>query len=131
MAAIQQPFSDRERQQLVASATDASPTKEGSENVHPDSAAKAPDSAAKAPDSSEVSIHGRDTHTAWTPFYLQPATLIGFVVVYLVLLLALVILAVADAKRNGIATAKSSEHYLWTYGPTAGRYPHLWLIGSV
>lgn len=56
----------------------------------------------------------------WTSTYLQNATLIGFAIVFLCLLLAVIALAVVDAKQDGIANAKSSEHYLWTYGPTAG-----------
>ncbi|PVH95147.1 hypothetical protein DM02DRAFT_691295 [Periconia macrospinosa] len=58
-------------------------------------------------------------HPGWTPTYLRARTLIGFVIVYLLLLIGVIVLAVVDAKRNGITTARSSEHYLWTYGPTA------------
>lgn len=56
----------------------------------------------------------------WTSTYLQKATLLGFAFAFLCLLLAVIALAIVDAKRDGIATARSSEHYLWTYGPTAG-----------
>lgn len=58
----------------------------------------------------------------WTSTYLRKTTLLGFSVVFLCLLLAVIALAVVDAKHNGIANAKSSEHYLWTYGPTAGAF---------
>jgi hypothetical protein len=56
----------------------------------------------------------------WTSTYLQNTTLLGFAITFVCLLLAVIALAVVDAKQNGIANAKSSEHYLWTYGPTAG-----------
>ena len=56
----------------------------------------------------------------WTSTYLHNKTLLGFAVAFLCLLLAVIVLAVVDAKQDGIANAKSSEHYLWTYGPTAG-----------
>ncbi|KAK0625700.1 hypothetical protein DIS24_g10987, partial [Lasiodiplodia hormozganensis] len=55
----------------------------------------------------------------WTPFYLQRTTLLGFALVYVVLLVALVVLGAFDQKNQGLATSKSSRHYLWTYGPTA------------
>lgn len=59
----------------------------------------------------------------WTSTYLQNATLLGFAFAFLCLLMAVIALAVVDAKQDGIANAKSSEHYLWTYGPTAGTDP--------
>ena len=59
----------------------------------------------------------------WTSTYLQNKTLLGFAIAFLCLLLAVIVLAVVDAKQDGIANAKSSEHYLWTYGPTAGACP--------
>jgi hypothetical protein len=61
----------------------------------------------------------------WTSTYLQNKTLLGFAIAFLCLLLAVIALAVVDAKQDGIANAKSSEHYLWTYGPTAGACPIL------
>lgn len=56
----------------------------------------------------------------WTSTYLQHPSLLGFAFAFLCLLLAVIVLAIVDAKQDGIASAKSSEHYLWTYGPTAG-----------
>lgn len=58
--------------------------------------------------------------SGWTSTYLKKTTLLGFAVIFLCLLLGVIALAVVDAKQDGIANAKSSEHYLWTYGPTAG-----------
>lgn len=58
----------------------------------------------------------------WTSTYLQKTTLLGFAVIFFSLLLAVIALAVVDAKQDGIANAKSNEHYLWTYGPTAGTF---------
>ncbi|KAK7534284.1 uncharacterized protein J3D65DRAFT_679225 [Phyllosticta citribraziliensis] len=60
-----------------------------------------------------------ETLPGWTPSFLQKKSILGFVACYLVLLLGLVVLAAVDTKKNGIATAKSTNHYLWTYGPTA------------
>lgn len=58
----------------------------------------------------------------WTSTYLQRPALLGFAITFLCLLLAVITLAIVDAKQDGIANAKSSEHYLWTYGPTAGAF---------
>ena len=56
----------------------------------------------------------------WTSRYLKKASLLAFAATFLALLLAVIALAVVDAKQDGIANARSNEHYLWTYGPTAG-----------
>lgn len=58
----------------------------------------------------------------WAPFYLQKMALAGFVLVYVALLAAMVVLGVFDEKNQGLATSNSSRHYLWQYGPTAGLY---------
>ncbi|KAL1392124.1 hypothetical protein HDK64DRAFT_335025 [Phyllosticta capitalensis] len=55
----------------------------------------------------------------WTPAFLKRNSFSGFIVCYLYLLLGLAILATMDSRKNGIATAKATDHYLWTYGPTA------------
>lgn len=60
------------------------------------------------------------TPRPWTPFYLRRMTLLGFALVYVMLLVALVVLGAFDQRNQGLATSKSSRHYLWTYGPTAG-----------
>ena len=65
----------------------------------------------------------------WTSTYLQNKTLLGFAIAFLCLLFAVIALAVVDAKQDGIANAKSSEHYLWTYGPTAGACANIALWG--
>lgn len=58
----------------------------------------------------------------WSSTYLQKTILLCFAIAFLCLLLAVIALAILDAKQDGIANAKSSEHYLWTYGPTAGMF---------
>lgn len=84
-----------------------------SKSVHIDTSSITPSLTKK---SGELSTERR----GWTSTYLQNTTLLGFAITFLCLLLAVIALAVVDAKQNGIANAKSSEHYLWTYGPTAG-----------
>lgn len=73
-------------------------------------------------DDTVAALSSTKNHTGWTPFYLRTTTLVGFIILYIVLLLMVVALAAADAKHNGISTAKNSEHYLWSFGPTAGTH---------
>ena len=70
--------------------------------------------------SSDIPLELTNKYPGWTPFFLKTKTLVGFATFYFILLLAVVALAIVDAKYDGISTAKSSEHYLWTFGPTAG-----------
>ncbi|KAL1641060.1 hypothetical protein SLS58_006332 [Diplodia intermedia] len=55
----------------------------------------------------------------WTPLYLRKVTVVGFLLVYVALLVVLVVLGVVDQKHQGLANSTTSRHYLWTYGPTA------------
>ncbi|KAL0257964.1 hypothetical protein SLS55_007132 [Diplodia seriata] len=55
----------------------------------------------------------------WTPLYLRKVTVVGFLLIYVALLVALVVLGVVDQKHQGLANSTTSRHYLWTYGPTA------------
>ena len=56
---------------------------------------------------------------AWTPFWLHWAVVLAFGVLFLSLLAALIILRQYAEEHNGISTEISSNHYYWTYGPTA------------
>jgi hypothetical protein len=56
----------------------------------------------------------------WTSTYLRKPSLLSFAATFLTCLLAVIALAVVDATKDGIANGSSDEHYLWTYGPTAG-----------
>lgn len=77
---------------------------------------------------SEISIIGkpgeRDAKstpaTYWTPFFLKPATLIAFAVIFICMIATLAILYVLSERHQGFSTASPRNHYLWTYGPTAG-----------
>ena len=73
------------------------------------------------PSLAEVSQDSSTQQPGWTSSYLKKASLLGFAASFLALLLAVIVLAVVDAKQDRIANARSNEHYLWTYGPTAGR----------
>ena len=55
----------------------------------------------------------------WSSKWLHPATLIGFFVLFIALLLALVLLFHFSNQNHGLSTQISANHYSWTYGPTA------------
>jgi hypothetical protein len=99
-------------------------------------------SKSKSPDVSVgetyLAANGADTNTLrgdhpvhdgvrpkmWTPFVLRRFTLIGAACVFAAILLALEILDLVANRNNGLSTTEDSKHYLWTYGPTAGKFPH-------
>lgn len=63
----------------------------------------------------EPDIHNR----LWTPFFLRRYTLLAFIAFYLSISAGLAALLAIDRKQQGLASAQTSQHYLWTYGPTA------------
>ena len=56
----------------------------------------------------------------WNPFWLWRTTLIGFMLVFVLLLTSLTILYHFSNSHHGMSTQMSSNRYGWTYGPTAG-----------
>ena len=70
--------------------------------------------------------HSSGTGTAchgahlWTPVELHLITVMSFVALYGVLIVALLVMLVVDRRNLGLATSRFSLHYLWTYGPTLG-----------
>ena len=56
----------------------------------------------------------------WNPFWLWRITLIGFILVFVLLVIILVILYHFSNIHHGLSTQILSNHYSWTYGPTAG-----------
>ncbi|KAF3036351.1 hypothetical protein E8E12_007931 [Didymella heteroderae] len=77
------------------------------------------DTSSVNPSLNERSEDASTQRRGWTSSYLKNASLLAFAATFLSLLLAVIALAVVDVKQNGIANARSDEHYLWTYGPTA------------
>ena len=69
--------------------------------------------------------HGKATQIthgplqAWNSRWLHTATLLGLALLFLAMLVALVLLAHFANSNNGLSTQLSSNHYSWTYGPTA------------
>ncbi|KAK4236997.1 hypothetical protein C8A03DRAFT_35073 [Achaetomium macrosporum] len=55
----------------------------------------------------------------WRPFYLRRRVLLFFAAVFAIIIIAIEGLVAVSEKNNGIVSASSNLHYLWTYGPTA------------
>lgn len=81
----------------------------------PGSDSSAPNSHLNETFAPEKTLHG------WTPPVLGSWSILGFILCFLMILLALCALEIIDSKNKGLATIEISKHYLWTYGPTAGR----------
>lgn len=57
----------------------------------------------------------------WTPFWLRRTVLTCFLATFAILVIALEVLSFVSKRNQGLATIDASKHYLWTYGPTAGK----------
>jgi hypothetical protein len=64
-----------------------------------------------------AAVHGLPR--LWTPIWLCKAPLIGFTILNIAFLVVLLILWYVSKKENGLPISPSTNHYVWTYGPTA------------
>jgi len=55
----------------------------------------------------------------WNPLWLRKSTLIALVALFVSLAVALVVLWFIDKAQKGFPIMLTSNHYAWTYGPTA------------
>jgi Protein of unknown function (DUF3433) len=55
----------------------------------------------------------------WAPFWLRKGTLVAFIVLYMMLLAAVTTLWRICRDQDGFRPPISTNHYTWTYGPTA------------
>lgn len=55
----------------------------------------------------------------WNPIWLRRYALVGFAALFASLAGALVVLWVTNNEQNGYTTVLGTNHYAWTYGPTA------------
>ncbi|EXJ68548.1 uncharacterized protein A1O5_08341 [Cladophialophora psammophila CBS 110553] len=62
---------------------------------------------------------GRRTNTRWDPLFLGNWILIAFALFFAAVIAALQVVYTVSQNNHGIATSSDSDHYLWTYGPTA------------
>jgi hypothetical protein len=61
----------------------------------------------------------------WTPWPLEKIVLAGFAACFVLLAVVLAALFGVSERNQGLASSEEKLHYLWTYGPTAGRFQHL------
>ncbi|KIY02027.1 uncharacterized protein Z520_02165 [Fonsecaea multimorphosa CBS 102226] len=62
---------------------------------------------------------GHRLNTRWNPFFLRYWVLIAFALFFVAVIAALQVVYTVSQNNHGIATSSDSDHYLWTYGPTA------------
>ena len=57
----------------------------------------------------------------WRPSYLRRGVLLGFISFFLAVLGSIEVIYQVSEKRHGLASTRESWHYLWKFGPTAGK----------
>ena len=63
--------------------------------------------------------HSDTAHEFWNPFWLRKSTLLALAALFASLAIALVALWSSNKAQKGFPITLSSNHYAWTYGPTA------------
>jgi hypothetical protein len=58
----------------------------------------------------------------WRPLMLRRWVLITFAVLFILLIGTLEIILKVSTDRNGFGPAETNLYYVWTYGPTVGKY---------
>ncbi|KAF4553977.1 Hypothetical protein D9617_5g068520 [Elsinoe fawcettii] len=85
----------------------------------PSSTGRSERSPARSEDAPEPVQEKPAKHGLWVPFFLRRPVLFAFVAFALAILTAAEVLNARSTRDNGLAAAKPSLHYLWTFGPTA------------
>ena len=73
-------------------------------------------------DQNEHKVDEGREQSMWNPFWLWRTTLLGFIFSFVLLVIILVVLYHFSNTYHGLNTQVSSNHYGWTYGPTAGGF---------
>ncbi|EEH06198.1 conserved hypothetical protein [Histoplasma capsulatum G186AR] len=68
--------------------------------------------------SSRAFHHGNDA-SLWTPFWLRKTTLFGFIILFTLLWIALLVLWLFVKRNNGLEIILTSNHYVWRFAPAA------------
>jgi hypothetical protein len=88
------------------------------EKDHTSSPVSDSDSTCHSPSNETSASSIQNADLPWRPFYLRRRVLL-FAAVFAIILMAIEGLVATSEKNNGIVSASSNLHYLWTYGPTA------------
>lgn len=59
-------------------------------------------------------------HQLWSPLFLRRKVLAFFIVSFTAMIAALAALHIYCDRNQGLSTVNPKQHYLWTYGPSAG-----------
>lgn len=62
-------------------------------------------------------------HTPWRPTWLRRRVFFAFAAWFVALAVILEPLLSVSQRASGIASPKENLYYLWTFGPTAGKFP--------
>lgn len=57
----------------------------------------------------------------WSPVILRSVSLAVFVVLFICFIIVIEVLYSVSTRKEGLSTSEERYHYLWTYGPTAGK----------
>lgn len=71
---------------------------------------------------SSLNQSAQHMHPTWTEFYFSPLFLISLSVLLILMIAALEILYYISQHNQGLVTASEDMHYVWTYGPTFGKF---------
>ena len=77
--------------------------------------------------SHDNSKEARQAGFTWRSSYLCRRVLLGFIAFFLAVLVTLEIIYQVSEQRQGLAMTRESWHYLWKFGPTAGK-PLCWAL---
>ncbi|OJD20409.1 hypothetical protein ACJ73_08256 [Blastomyces percursus] len=77
-----------------------------------------PKNFSKRPASSVGSCYANDT-SLWTPFWLRKPTLFGFIILFTVLWIALLVLWLFVERDNGLEIVPTSNSYVWRFSSVA------------
>lgn len=57
----------------------------------------------------------------WSPVILRSVSLAVFGVLFICFIIVIEVLYSVSTQKKGLSTSEERYHYLWTYGPTAGK----------
>lgn len=74
---------------------------------------------------SDESLAGGHHHEVrrqmWVPPMLHSMTFVAFAFLFIVFIIVIEVLYVVSNRNEGLSSSQEKYHYLWTYGPTAGK----------